>query len=705
MLGFSNAPLALPDAEDFQRLGLRRSEYRPLVIRRALARVAGPLVAGQVGAPSREGADALGKCLTSGYRLIDPRRRDDALQRAVLGRWQCQLMEESVRPARPQPFGGGSDEAFGGVIPAARPMTADSNVAGPVPGDFGVGGPAVALGPQDIPDISGAPGTPGTHGGGVAPRTPLNAPQTAEGTVEERFVPLPGVAEEWTSWSECFLEPEDLESLRRALGWEDLLQQPATRGGFWGGRRDGLGASLGETLTGAIRRRLLATSLVVRLCVALLAASILLVMTWRTTVWWRRTSMGPDVFVSFDPRPAPPLAADGDEVDVELGMLGPSPLSPLSPLDPDPLGGDPLTLDSFVRDPLALGPLGISPADIDPLGRGILDDVMAPGVRPMDSVAAEPGRDVAEPRERLRWPAPAEIAAARMIVDREALAHSGRLGSAWEAYRQTAAEAERGSVEEWVAWLAAADAAIRAGADEEVAGIVSEFMAARELDRAEAIQVVADWAVREAAGDDVSQAVFRWLDRGMREAVLTGQWEMAGTLHEAMQGLGGRNRDSAIGQSVRDWRDVMTLAGRYRERFGDSEETAEVGMSATGADDRLTFGRYWALVRRDWDRAIPALSLGERGRLPRLAEIERALGDEMRLEEVVKLVDGYLLEAKRERGWLAESAVLHAHGLLTRGAEAASSETAKLELKRRAERLREAQPQAFSNATQGATFK
>jgi len=217
--------------------------------------------------------------------------------------------------------------------------------------------------------------------------------------------------------------------------------------------------------------------------------------------------------------------------------------------------------------------------------------------------------------------------------------------------------------------------------------------------------VVAEWAVREAAGDDVSQAVFRWLDRSMREAVLTGQWEVAETLNEAIQGLAGHNRDSAIGQSVRDWRDVMTLAGRYRERFGDSEETAEVGMSATGADDRLTFGRYWALVRRDWARAIPALSLGERGRLPRLAETERGLGDEMPLEEVVKLADGYLLEAKRERGWLAESAVLHAHDLLTRAAAAASSETAKLELKRRAERLREDQPQAFPNATQGATFK
>ena len=41
----SNAPLLPPETDDFRRMGLRGTEFRPLIIRQALATTVQPLVA------------------------------------------------------------------------------------------------------------------------------------------------------------------------------------------------------------------------------------------------------------------------------------------------------------------------------------------------------------------------------------------------------------------------------------------------------------------------------------------------------------------------------------------------------------------------------------------------------------------------------------------------------------------------------------
>ena len=72
--------------EDFRRLGVRPNEYRLSVIRSAASRSAGPLADRYLATPTDEQWVQLSRVATSAYRLMDPRLRLNATQRAYVGR-------------------------------------------------------------------------------------------------------------------------------------------------------------------------------------------------------------------------------------------------------------------------------------------------------------------------------------------------------------------------------------------------------------------------------------------------------------------------------------------------------------------------------------------------------------------------------------------------------------------------------------------
>src|SRR6056297_599539 len=78
------AAAALLAARDYDRLGVRRSEARPRVIRHAAHQLAGPLAQQHLRAPDGPTEDALAQVVTSAYRLLDPRRRSTPTERALL---------------------------------------------------------------------------------------------------------------------------------------------------------------------------------------------------------------------------------------------------------------------------------------------------------------------------------------------------------------------------------------------------------------------------------------------------------------------------------------------------------------------------------------------------------------------------------------------------------------------------------------------
>ncbi len=75
-------------------------EFRPAVIRRAMNRSAAPLATSHLHHPDNTIEKKLASVVTIGYRLLDPRRREDALHRMMLGRIHPQLADEAVRIAQ-----------------------------------------------------------------------------------------------------------------------------------------------------------------------------------------------------------------------------------------------------------------------------------------------------------------------------------------------------------------------------------------------------------------------------------------------------------------------------------------------------------------------------------------------------------------------------------------------------------------------------
>ncbi|TWU41989.1 hypothetical protein [Novipirellula artificiosorum] len=74
------------DVEDFRRLGVRPQECRSLVIRQAAARRSRSLARLQLTSPTPNTELQLSRIATSAYRLLDPRKRVDFLQRVRVGR-------------------------------------------------------------------------------------------------------------------------------------------------------------------------------------------------------------------------------------------------------------------------------------------------------------------------------------------------------------------------------------------------------------------------------------------------------------------------------------------------------------------------------------------------------------------------------------------------------------------------------------------
>lgn len=117
------------DGEDFRRLGIHAEEWRPSVIRRAASRSARGLARRLLRHQSPKAVQQLTQVSLSTYRLLDPRRRDDASARAHIGRilpqtlssaegvlFQAAVLNHSAPPKNHRPAtrpANVDDDAFG----------------------------------------------------------------------------------------------------------------------------------------------------------------------------------------------------------------------------------------------------------------------------------------------------------------------------------------------------------------------------------------------------------------------------------------------------------------------------------------------------------------------------------------------------------------------------------------------------------------
>lgn len=257
--------------------------------------------------------------------------------------------------------------------------------------------------------------------------------------------------------------------------------------------------------------------------------------------------------------------------------------------------------------------------------------------------------------------------------------------------RAVASESPAGSAQRWVATVLAGQAALLADREEDTQQAIAELTQAFAVDQDEATVELARWAAGDVVNHAQRQRLGQWLDEQVRVQMLAGELAVASQLVGVAHELGVQYRDEAIKAQSKLWRDSLAVAQRYAEA---AERLEALGAEQLSAEDRGMAGRYWALVRRDWHRALPHLAAGSNAKLAHYAGIELLAGAVPDAQDAQFLADAYLIEAKRAKGWLADSYVVHAHDLLIAAAEMAGEAEA-VQLAQAAEKLREEQPTAF----------
>lgn len=710
-MSFSNAPLVAPDAEDFRRIGLRRAEFRPLIIRLALKRAAAGTVdcMPAVGS-SLERAQKVSEVLISGYRVMDPRRRSDSQQRAMLGRLHLQVLEESLGVTSLSIPGGDRDRKS----PTGFRPSEDSQ----------------------------------RYRWGMV----NSEAASVDDLLEERVANLWGVGSFAPAANAGMQAAGDLSRWRAALSAEDLLNPP-----------------LRLRALRAFRRGAASWSPMFRVAAALLAASVLLLMSRGTTAWLRGGvgSSGAVFAQASIPESRSTIGKPGDEkadrtlrvftADNEdrLEILGQYVTQGSADLevtaDLKMLGAEPLvspTLDPLALDPLALDPLGLGrlaeTVAVEPLPveivmaefleiRPVLNSVSqttelllsGTGVASASSVARVPlalpvgavdggvvansgmasvdpdvqrfvTNPVATDRDGVvggQVPSADQLASCRSSVERKANDRIGRMEEAWKVYRQIARESVAGSVEGWVAWLNAGQAAILERRYDATQWVIAEMAVWTGLDPLMATCKTAEWATAEVSMGEPLKAVSEWLDRGIRIHLVQGDLAGAESLLDLLRAMGARYRDAETTLASREWDDVLEQSLRLQaslDASGPNQNDSEWSV-----DERAAAGRYWALVRRDWTRALPYVAAGGAGRFSRLALTETMLVGAPDPETAIRLAEGYMSEGNKYKGWLAESLAVHAHRLLVSAAESTTSAIAALDLRRRASAIETLYPRAF----------
>ena len=680
-----------------------------MVIRRALEQSAQPLALMHLRSPSEELERMLLELLVGAYRVLDPRRRQDPQSRVMLGRLHPQLADEAVQVAQAR-------------LTAPQSPTLTAVTPPPVEQDHG----RVPADAQRAPSAERS-ATLGTANGGQ---------REQEGATLERFIDTAMVP----GWEATLSAPDLLVQLPTTRAYRaarrQLVNAPFATviaiavlagcllliAGWWmlANRRAPADqqrvAASGEpvTPTGLVTPAMQAAPTMqakVEPLVDALRAEV--APQTETLPAEARTATAPAEAVALESLPESPelTAIDGlATIDEFAWPAWPAPdetpavltASAQREAPADELAAlDQLILEQLMQDQDETQELL---ADLEPLM--------------MPEAAADQEHEQVIAAARPAVPPQAERAAARLQVetlvrsyrnDAEAEPNGLQLVTAEPVLgpglaeglsgterqivllRAVASESPAGSAQRWVATVLAGQAALLADREEDIQQAIAELTQAFAVDRDEATVELARWAAGDVVNHAQRQRLGQWLDEQVRVQMLAGELAVASQLVGVAHELGVQYRDEAIKAQSKLWRDSLAVAQRYAEA---AERLEALGAEQLSAEDRGMAGRYWALVRRDWHRALPHLAAGSNAKLAHYAGIELLASAVPDAQDAQILADAYLIEAKRAKGWLADSYVVHAHDLLIAAAEMAGVAEA-VQLAQAAEKLREEQPTAF----------
>lgn len=694
-MAFSTTELSPPLPLDFQRLGIRRMEFRPQVIRRAVYRAAHPLVLLHRTDPDGDVMRLLSDVLISGYRVLDPRRREDPAIRVMLGRIHPQLVDEAVSLAQLSSRGGGT--AF-----ALR--------------DDAVEATSVPAGESALWEIAES-----VVGSGDRPSP---RPDTA----------ATGLLESQASLNERFSDAGQSPLWQELLSPLDLTAEPLNRRAARG-----------------FRRHIARSSMLSLIASTLLIASLMLVLTWRMTVRLRHWNGPPPVVEMAGPSPeSSKLAAAGAN---PRGETMPQYSGATTPLDTGELRiadtGEVVPASALELEPAIVPPAAdrlvagddqevLEPSRADTLAALELQGLTAPGLplpvwpgRPTDRISADPivlvppidstptdatplalaptspatpafPANAIAPANAITPAAPAglprptvppdsQLVSARLQVERRIRAMSEddlvgiSLHPSADQYNDFADTVVAGSSEHFVARLLAGRAAVLLGDQAAAADSINRLVDDFEITPGDAVRRVARWIADDLDSSSDITAWADWVQRRMRFSLSTGDLDLADDLATLLRETANRIRTNDLQSVAKRWRDALAICRRYADVLERSEGKPSEQLTA---DEAGMVGRYYALVRRDWHQALPYLAASSTPKLTRLAGIELLSVGPVSPDEAATLADGYLGEAKKMPGWVADSYAAHVVELLRAAADhPAASATAALETRRRAEAI------------------
>ena len=632
----SNAPLLPPDTDDFRRMGLRGTEFRPLIIRQALATTVQPLVARPFVGPRSRQSQQLSEVMASGYRLLDPRRRLDSHQRAILGRVHAQLTDEAIRLGRER-------RAF-------DPFRFGESVVGGRDEYSGTGATAFFYSPSLL-DCCPAP---------------------FEGFLD---VDEPGKLRELLSPNRRKISQAISRLSSKSFRSIRLAHLFALACGFI--ILVGLSA-LVATVFGRVRGGARPTAGLVASAPAKLPSE------------GRMAVQTDTVGDSVDGSLHEGFGLSQDQTLEDELTMGQGTLLIMGGQQIAPSDSDPLSIPSVEEDVLRIDSIVPTELLVDALPKPSIPD---PVHRDENSGLIRNDRQ----NERMLLPVVgqvppfSDICKCRQEVETRAINRIGTELKATSAYRQLAKESTLGSAEAWAAWLSAASVAVQTRRYDEVTEVIREAVVWSEASESEVEDLFLQWLERYLENGLPLRNITGWLDMQLRENLLSGDVAGSKRFHEVMKGLAARTHDDGVLATAQEWRGVLADSARYAEAIARLPAADQVPI-----DQELAFdaGRYWALVRRDWQKGLPLLARAGDGRLAILAIREAATVDRIDSELAIQLADGLIKEAERSKPFFAESLAIHAHELLLRAAGNEQAKRSILDLRRRAAELRERFPAA-----------
>ncbi len=152
----------------------------------------------------------------------------------------------------------------------------------------------------------------------------------------------------------------------------------------------------------------------------------------------------------------------------------------------------------------------------------------------------------------------------------------------------------------------------------------------------------------------------RWTVLWLQQAIVAGELDAAELLAGELDALAKRSGDASRLAWLAQTKGTLDAMRRLHQTAEDVDQTTDTPAPR----DRYAAGRYWALVRRDWVRALPHLAAGSDPRSANLANIELLIGGISATADLVQLAKGYTALADKSKGWMRDSYCLHLIELL-----------------------------------------